>query len=84
MKYSLKIISRCERDLDAVEGHDFEAIKKRILSLSDNPRPFGCKKMTADEGYRIRCGDYRVLYRIDEREKTVIVYRVKHRREAYR
>ena len=42
------------------------------------------QKLAADEGYRIRAGDFRILYRIDDRAKEVIIYRVKHRREAYR
>ena len=84
MSYKLKIIARAEKDLDALHGHDFDAVKRKILSLSENPRPFGCKKLTADEGYRIRSGDFRILYRIDDHAKDVIVYRVKHRKEVYR
>ena len=84
MKYHLKIITRAEKDLDVLGGHDFDIIKKKILSLSENPRPFGCKKLTADEGYRIRSGDFRVLYRIDDRAREVIIYRIKHRKEVYR
>lgn len=84
MKYRLKILPRAEKDLNAVMGSDFDAIKKKILALSVNPRPFGCKKLTTDEGYRIRSGDFRVLYRIDDRLKEIIIYRVKHRKEVYR
>ena len=84
MKYRIKVIPKAEKDLDAVSGHDFDAIKKKILALSENPRPFGCKKLTADEGYRLRSGDFRIIYRIDDQSKEVIIYRVKHRKEAYR
>jgi len=84
MKYQLQIIAKAEKDLDAVTGHDFDSIKKKMLALSENPRPFGCKKLTADEGYRIRSGNFRVLYRIDDHAKEVIIYRIKHRKEAYR
>jgi mRNA interferase RelE/StbE len=84
MKYHLRLIAKAEKDLDALEGHDFEAIKKRILILSENPRPFGCKKLTKEDGYRVKTGDFRILYRIDDQAKEVIIYRVKHRREAYR
>lgn len=83
MKYRIRIIPRAEKDLDAVAGHDFDAIKKKVLALSENPRPFGCKKLTADEGYRLRAGDFRILYRIDDHAKEVIIYRVKYRKEAY-
>ena len=84
MSYQVKIIARAEKDLDAVTGRDFDAIKKKILVLSEAPRPFGCKKLTADEGYRIRSGDFRILYRIDDSAKEIVIYRVKHRREVYR
>ena len=84
MSYQVKIIARAEKDLDAVSGRDLDMIKKKILALSENPRPFGCKKLTADEGYRIRSGDFRVLYRINDHTKEVLIYRVKHRKEVYR
>ena len=84
MTYRLRIIPKAEKDLDAVSGRDFEALKSKILSLAANPRPFGCRKLTNEEGYGIRAGDFRILYRIDDDAKEIIIYRVKHRREAYR
>lgn len=84
MRYRIKIIAKAEKDLDAIEGRIFDALKKKILLLSVNPRPFGCKKLVSDEGYRIRSGDFRILYRIDDHSKEVIIYRVKHRKESYR
>ena len=84
MRYRIKIMPRAGKDLDAISGHDFDAIKKKILTLSENPRPFGCKKLTADEGYRLRSGDFRIVYRIDDEAREIIIYRVKHRKEAYR
>ena len=84
MKYQLKIIAGAEKDLNALQSHDFEAIKKKILLLADNPRPFGCQKLTGEEGYRMRSGNFRIVYRIDDHAKEVIVYRVKHRKEVYR
>ena len=84
MKYHLKIIRKAEKDLDDIKGKDFGVIKKKILSLAENPRPFGCKKLTNEDGYRIRVGNFRILYRISDRTKEVVVYRVKDRKEAYR
>ena len=84
MRYRIKVIPRAGKDLDAIGGHDFDAIKKKILTLSENPRPFGCKKLTTDEGYRLRSGDFRIVYRIDDEAREIIIYRVKHRKEAYR
>lgn len=84
MRYNLKIIPKAQRDLDDIRGKDFDFIKNKILALSRNPRPFGCKKLTQEEGYRIRAGDFRILYRIDDSSHEVIIYRVKHRKDAYR
>ncbi|MCL5268920.1 MAG: type II toxin-antitoxin system RelE/ParE family toxin [Bacteroidetes bacterium] len=58
-------------------------ISNRIQTLCDNPRPIGVQKLTDAEGYRIRVGNYRVLYEIDDKAKIIFVYRVKHRSEAY-
>jgi len=82
--YKLKILPQAQRDLDQLHGKAFSNIKSRIIQLSDNPRPFGALKLTNDEGHRIRIGDYRVLYRIDDKLKEVFIYRIKHRREVYR
>lgn len=82
--YKLKILPAAQKDLDKLHGEIFNKIKNEIMPLTDNPRPYGCLKLTNEEGYRIRIGDYRVLYRIDDKTKEVFIYRVKHRKEAYR
>ena len=84
MNYHLKIILRAQKDLDDIRGKDFNLIKTKILTLSQNPRPFKCKKLTNEEGYRIRAGNFRILYRIDDLLKEVIIYRIKHRKNVYR
>ena len=82
--YKIKIIPSAQKDLDNLERKFFLQIKKKILALKFNPRPDNSVKLSADEGYRIRSGRYRILYRIDEKEKIVYIYRIKHRKEAYR
>jgi mRNA interferase RelE/StbE len=52
-------------------------IDKTILSLSSNPRPYGSKKLTEKEGYRIRAGNYRILYTVDDKAKVIVIYRIK-------
>lgn len=60
-------------------------ISRIISGLKDNPRPPSSIKLTGSESeYRIRAGDYRILYEISDTEKSVIIYRIRHRREAYR
>lgn len=82
--YKLFILPSAQKDCDKLSEKIFGHIKNKLLLLERNPRPSGCVKMTGKEGYRVRSGDYRILYRINDKEKIVYIYRVKHRRESYR
>lgn len=82
--YGVLVIPCARRDLGAASADRFAAVNGAILGLEREPRGRQTVKLTKDEGYRLRTGDYRVLYRIDDRAKRVYVYRVKLRREAYR
>jgi len=59
-------------------------ISRRILLLEDNPRPTGARKLGDRDEYRLRVGDYRILYSIDDKGHIVTVFAVGHRREVYR
>ena len=67
-----------------MKGKVFNQLENKIAALSENPCPPGSIKLTAEEGYRMRSGNYRIVYRIEDKEKIVYVYRIKHRKEAYR
>ena len=82
--HEISIIPSARKDLDDLDKKVFIQIKNKIISLASNPRPSGCLKLTVEEGYRIRSGNYRILYRIDDKNKMIYVYRVKHRKESYR
>ena len=56
----------------------------RINALAVDPRPFGCEKLSAAEKYRLRQGDYRIVYAIDDPRSIVTVVKVAHRRDVYR
>ena len=58
-------------------------IKQAILNLAENPRPNGCKKLVGRDGYRIRIGNYRVIYEIFDAELLVDVIAVGHRKDIY-
>ncbi len=77
--YRIRIIPRTQRDLDSITGKLFDQVTE-----AKKPRPQGAIRLTGLEGYRIRVRDMRVLYRIDDQAKEVIVYRIKHCREVYR
>ncbi len=59
-------------------------VHEAIQSLEEDPRPRQSIKLSGGEGYRLRVGDFRVLYEIDDPGRVVTIYRIKHRREAYR
>jgi mRNA interferase RelE/StbE len=82
--YDLFVLPEARKDLDNLESPDLDRVVRKIRHLSQDPRSRGALKLTAEEGYRIRIGDYRVLYRIQDDLKRVFIYRVKHRKDAYR
>ena len=83
--YEVYLEQAAERDLRRLSAEEFHRIVPQIKALADNPRPFGCHKITGSKSdWRIRVGDYRVLYEIDAKAKIVRVFRIRHRREVYR
>jgi mRNA interferase RelE/StbE len=82
--YSLQIKPSAQKELDKLADAVFDRIDRKILALAENPRPTGCKKLRGyKDQWRIRVGDWRVVYIIDDAAKVVIVTRVAHRREVY-
>jgi mRNA interferase RelE/StbE len=77
------LLPPAEKDLDGLETAVFERILKKLRILSKDARPPGCIKLTADDGYGLRIGDYRVLYRVDDAANRVYIYRIKHRKDVY-
>jgi mRNA interferase RelE/StbE len=83
--YEILIERAAERDLRALPHTIFNRIVSRINALAENPRPPGCHKLTGSRNdWRIRIGDYRVIYDIDDARRRVRIFRVRHRREVYR
>ncbi|MGH2568605.1 MAG: type II toxin-antitoxin system RelE family toxin [Bacteroidota bacterium] len=84
MVYEIIIKPSAQRDLDALPDKEVHRIARRINQLRTEPRPVGIQKLTSQEGHRIRSGNYRILFIVDDAKKKIQVYRIKHRREAYR
>ena len=83
--YEILLERRAERDLKRLPADIFQRVVAAMQSLANDPRPPGCKKLAGSENdWRIRVGDYRVLYEIGDRVKVVRVLRVRHRRDVYR
>jgi mRNA interferase RelE/StbE len=86
VKYAVLLESQAEKDLLPIPKQVLKRIDAKLQTLSHVPRPKGATKLRGkeSEGWRIRVGDYRILYQVDDTDKTIRVYRIRHRREAYR
>lgn len=82
--YSVSLKHSVLKDLEPLPATDRARIMERIGALTDDPRPRGCEKLSALERYRIRVGDYRIVYAVEDAELVVWVVRVGHRRDVYR
>jgi len=83
-KYSVLVKKTAADELGRIPKKDLLRVIARIRTLEENPRPFGCEKLSAQERYRIRQGNYRIVYSIDDDCKAVEVFKIGHRREVYR
>ncbi len=70
--------------MDRLPPRTFQRITQAVLRLERDPRPQGSTKLRGLEDYRLRIGQYRILYSIDDRERIVEVVAVGHRRDVYR
>ena len=84
MKYSLFILPRAQREIASLNKPDRERVVKAIRSLGDDPRPPGSLKLSGRNGWRMRVGNYRVIYEIDDTVRSLTVLHVGHRRDVYR
>ena len=84
MSYALSILRRAQKELSQLPTDAYERVRDGILGLARNPRPPGCLKLRGREGWRIRTGDYRVIYEIDDKQRIVTILHVGHRRDVYR
>ena len=82
--YSIDFSKKAQKKLDRLSDDIANPILSAIGSLSDNPRPQGYRKLTGRKGYRIRVGDYRVIYEIFDDILLIHVIDLGHRREIYK
>jgi mRNA interferase RelE/StbE len=84
-RYSLLIKPSAVEEIEAVTGKAARRrIIERITQLADSPRPPGCEKLSGQNKYRVRQGNYRILYTINDQDLTVCVVKVGHRKDVYR
>lgn len=84
--YKIEIKPSASKELElAGSKNDRKRIVSRINRLADDPRPIGCEKLAGREDkYRIRQGNYRIVYSINDQQRLVVVTKIGHRREVYR
>ncbi|MDR0973843.1 MAG: type II toxin-antitoxin system RelE/ParE family toxin [Prevotellaceae bacterium] len=83
-KYTLYLSSKARSTLDKLSDHIAAPILKAIASLETNPYPIGYKKLRGREGYRIRTGNYRIIYSIEHDRLIITVIAIGHRKDIYK
>jgi mRNA interferase RelE/StbE len=84
VSYEVYTTRTVEKAIARLPGDVHDRMNEAIDALADDPRPPGCKNLGGGDGYRIRVGEWRALYRVNDRERRVDVVRVAHRRDVYR
>ncbi|MDX2255413.1 MAG: type II toxin-antitoxin system RelE/ParE family toxin [Pseudanabaenaceae cyanobacterium bins.39] len=84
MNYSITVKKTVSKTLANLQNEDYQRVRDVIRGLAENPRPSGCLKLTGRDAWRVRIGNYRVIYEINDIEKKIIVIDLGHRRDIYR
>ncbi len=82
--YRLEVKRSAAKEIGDLRKADCQRVVAKIKLLAGNPRPHGCEKLSGAEKYRIRQGNYRILYEIDDSSKVVTIVKVGNRKEVYR
>ena len=83
--YRVHLERAAEADLRGLPAREFQRVVAKIKSLADDPRPPGCRKIVGSRSdWRLRSGSYRIIYEVNDAERSVTVMRVRHRHLAYR
>jgi mRNA interferase RelE/StbE len=82
--YELRIKPSAVKELETLPRKDRPKIVQKIRALAAEPRPHGSEKLSTEEKYRVRQGDYRVVYSVDDDDRVVLVVKAGHRKEVYR
>ena len=82
--YDLRIKPSAVKELEGLQAKDRRRIVSKIQNLAVEPRPEGCEKRTGQDRLRLRQGDFRILFEVDDRLRTVTIVKIGHRRDVYR
>ena len=84
MKYAIDVLRSAQKRLAKLSPQDQDRIVAAIAGLSEAPRPAGSQKLTGRDAMRIRVGDYRVIYEINDASRALLIVGIAHRKDAYR
>ncbi|MBD3350648.1 MAG: type II toxin-antitoxin system RelE/ParE family toxin [Candidatus Lokiarchaeota archaeon] len=84
MTYKISVRRKAQKQLARIPASDYEKVKAAILALANNPRPSGSKKLKGRPGWRIRQGNYRVIYEIQDDQLIILVLDIGDRKDIYR
>ncbi|MFM8333149.1 MAG: type II toxin-antitoxin system RelE family toxin [Candidatus Methylumidiphilus sp.] len=84
MAFTITILEKAKKELAQVPKAEYCHIRDAIRKLADNPRPVGSLKLSGRDGIRIRCGNYRIIYEINDATEKVTILHIGHRRDVYR
>ena len=82
--YGIELRRKVQRSLDKLPKRDFDAVIDTVKGLANSPRPRGVEKIKSAGLWRVRQGDYRIVYSIDDKQQLITIARIGHRREVYR
>ena len=82
--YDLRIKPSAVKELEDLQAKDRRRIVSKIQNLAEEPRPRGCEKLSGKDRYRLRQGDFRILFEVDDGEQAVTIVKIGHRRDVYR
>ena len=83
-EYKVYFKASVEKDFRTIPKRNIIRILQRIESLGQDPRPLGVEKLNGQDRYRLRQGKYRIVYSIHDKELTVWIVRIEHRKDVYR
>jgi mRNA interferase RelE/StbE len=83
VRYKIEILRSAQKQLSKIQHQQQNQIIENIRKLSENPRPLCCKKLSGRPAWRIRIGDYRVIYEINDQRLLVLIITIGHRKDVY-
>ncbi len=82
--YRIEVKRSAAKEIADLPKSDCQRVVAKLRALADEPRPHGCEKLTGEDKYRVRQGNYRILYEIDDYSNTLTIVKVGDRKEVYR